>query len=429
MDKSFILRGHICCTPEANRLIIRENAYAVCADGVCRGVFDEVPERFSDLEVIDCGDRLVIPGLTDLHIHAPQFTYRGTGMDYELLDWLTQVAFPEEIRYADPQYAAGAYGIFADRMRQSATTRAVIFATIHPEATLILMDLMEKSGIVSLVGKVNMDRNAPPELTEKSAEHSAAETRRFIEESLKRGYRRTKPIITPRFVPSCTDALMEELGRIREAYSLPVQSHLSENPGEIELVRELEPEAAFYGDAYDRHGLFGRGGNTVMAHCVWSAPEETQRILDNGVWIAHCPSSNMNIKSGIAPVRRYLEKGIRIGLGTDVAGGTSESMFRAVTDAIQVSKLYWRHIDRTAKPLTFPESLYLATKGGGAFFGRVGSFEEGFAFDAVVLDDACEPCARPLPVRERLERAFYLELDRKGIVMKIADGERIILNS
>ena len=222
---------------------------------------------------------------------------------------------------------------------------------------------------------------------------------------------------------------MQELGRIREAYSLPVQSHLSENPGEIELVRELEPEAAFYGDAYDRHGLFGRGGNTVMAHCVWSAPEETQRILDNGVWIAHCPSSNMNIKSGIAPVRRYLEKGIRIGLGTDVAGGTSESMFRAVTDAIQVSKLYWRHIDRTAKPLTFPESLYLATKGGGAFFGRVGSFEEGFAFDAVVLDDACEPCARPLPVRERLERAFYLELDRKGIVMKIADGERIILNS
>ena len=425
MNRSFLLQGHICYTPEADKLVIRENAYAVCEDGICRGVFDEIPEQFTGMEVIDCGDRLILPGMSDLHIHAPQFAYRGTGMDCELLDWLETHAFPEESRYADPEYASKAYGIFAQKMRESATTRAVVFATIHPEATLILMDLMEKSGVVSLVGKVNMDRNAPPELTERDALQAAAGTRRFIEESLKRGYRRTKPIVTPRFVPSCTDALMEELGRIREEYDLPVQSHLSENPGEIDLVRELEPEAAFYGDAYDRHGLFGRGGNTVMAHCVWSSPEETQRILDNGVWIAHCPSSNMNIKSGIAPVRRYLEKGIRIGLGTDVAGGTSESMFRAVTDAIQASKMYWRHVDETAKPLTFPESLYMATKGGGSFFGRVGSFEDGYAFDAVVLDDSCEPAARPLPVRDRLERAFYLQLDRQGITMKIADGQMI----
>ena len=425
MNRSFLLQGHICYTPEADKLVIRENAYAVCEDGICRGVFDEIPEQFTGMEVIDCDDRLILPAMSDLHIHAPQFAYRGTGMDCELLDWLETHAFPEESRYADPEYASKAYGIFAQKMRESATTRAVVFATIHPEATLILMDLMEKSGVVSLVGKVNMDRNAPPELTERDALQAAAGTRRFIEESLKRGYRRTKPIVTPRFVPSCTDALMEELGRIREEYDLPVQSHLSENPGEIDLVRELEPDAAFYGDAYDRHGLFGRGGNTVMAHCVWSSPEETQRILDNGVWIAHCPSSNMNIKSGIAPVRRYLEKGIRIGLGTDVAGGTSESMFRAVTDAIQASKMYWRHVDETAKPLTFPESLYMATKGGGSFFGRVGSFEDGYAFDAVVLDDSCEPAARPLPVRDRLERAFYLQLDRQGITMKIADGQMI----
>ena len=425
MNRSFLLQGHICYTPEADKLVIRENAYAVCEDGICRGVFDEIPEQFTGMEVIDCDDRLILPGMSDLHIHAPQFAYRGTGMDCELLDWLETHAFPEESRYADPEYASKAYGIFAQKMRESATTRAVVFATIHPEATLILMDLMEKSGVVSLVGKVNMDRNAPPELTERDVLQAAAGTRRFIEESLKRGYRRTKPIVTPRFVPSCTDALMEELGRIREEYDLPVQSHLSENPGEIDLVRELEPDAAFYGDAYDRHGLFGRGGNTVMAHCVWSSPEETQRILDNGVWIAHCPSSNMNIKSGIAPVRRYLEKGIRIGLGTDVAGGTSESMFRAVTDAIQASKMYWRHVDETAKPLTFPESLYMATKGGGSFFGRVGSFEDGYAFDAVVLDDSCEPAARPLPVRDRLERAFYLQLDRQGITMKIADGQMI----
>ena len=426
MSRSFVLKGHICHTPDADRLEIRENAYAVCEEGTCKGVFDEIPERFRGLEVIDCTGKLVLPGMADLHIHAPQYAYRGTGMDYELLDWLEKAAFPEEIRYADPAYATEAYRIFAEKMKKSATTRAVIFGTIHTEATLILTDLMEKSGLISLVGKVSMDRNAPPELTEKDADTAAEEERRFIQESARRGYRRTKPVITPRFIPSCSSELLGALGRIRKEYSLPVQSHLSENPEEVELVAKLEPEAAFYGDAYDRYGLFGREGNTVMAHCVYSVPEEVQRIKDNGVWIAHCPSSNMNIASGIAPVRRYLDAGIRTGIGTDVAGGTSESMFRAVTDAIQVSKLYWRYRDREAKPLMFHEAFYMATKGGGSFFGKAGSFEEGYDFDALVLDDSSEPSARPLTVRNRLERAFYQELDKTGIVMKFADGERIL---
>ncbi len=437
MDRSFILQGHICYTPETDALVIRENAYAVCEEGVCRGVFDEIPERFSGLEVIDCSGRLIIPGLTDLHIHAPQFTYRGTGMDYELLDWLDRVTFPEEIRYADTAYAAKAYGIFAEEMKMSATARAVVFGTIHTESTLILAERMEQSGLVSFVGKVSMDRGAPPQMLEQDAASAADAERRFIAECAKRRYRRTKPIVTPRFVPACSDELMALLGRIRDEYGLPVQSHLSESPEEVELVRKMAPDAAFYGDAYDRFGLFGlsRGESsgsperfhTVMAHCVWSAPEETQRIPENGVWIAHCPASNINLTSGIAPVRRYLDAGIRVGLGTDVAAGHSASMFRAVTDAIQVSKLYRRHVDPGAKPLTFPEGFYLASKGGGAFFGKAGSFEEGYGFDALVLDDSGIPAARELNVRDRLERAFYLELDRIGIEMKVVQGQ-IILN-
>jgi len=426
LNRSFVLKGHICYTPEKDRLEVRENAFVVCGEGVCRGVFNELPAEYAGLEFIDCTGKLVIPGLVDLHIHAPQFTYRGTGMDYELLDWLNRIAFPEESRYADPEYAAAAYGIFSRKMKESATTRAVIFGTLHTDATLILADCMEKSGLVSYVGKVNMDRNSPDSLREKDAKQSAADTRQFIEECARRDYRKTRPIITPRFVPSCTDELMAELGTIRKEYGLPVQSHLSENPQEIELVRYLEPEAAFYGDAYDRYGLFGREGNTVMAHCVWSTPEETHRMRENGVWVAHCPTCNMNIASGIAPVRRYLEKGVRVGLGTDVAGGTCESMFDAVTDAIRASKLYWRYIDKEARPLTFPESLFLATKGGGAFFGKAGSFEKGYAFDALVLDDSSEPSARELSVRDRLERAFYLGLDRQGIIMKFADSERVL---
>lgn len=426
MNTSFILKGNICHTPAPDRLETLAQGFAVCEGGVCRGAFDAVPERFAGLEVVDCGDRLILPGLVDLHTHAPQYAFCGTGMDCELLDWLFQIAFPEETRYADAAYAERAYGIFARKLKEGATTRAVIFGTMHADATLTLMDLMERSGLVTLVGKVNMDRNAPADLMEPSPEQAAADTRRFIEACLRRGYRRTGPIVTPRFVPSCTDALMEKLGKIRREYDLPVQSHLSENHDEVAFVRELTPDAAFYGDAYDRFGLFGRDSRTVMAHCVYSTDAEVQRMRDNGVWVAHCPSSNMNIASGIAPVRRYMEAGLRMGLGTDVAGGSSISMFRAVTDCIQVSKMYWRYVDKEAKPLTFPEALFLATKGGGSFFGNTGSFEDGSAFDAVVLDDSAEPRARDLSVAERLERAFYWELDRSGITMKFVRGERVL---
>ena len=189
MGNSFILKGNICHTPRLGSLEIREHACIVCAEGTCRGIFDnisQIPEQYRALEVIDCGDRLVLPGMVDLHIHAPQYAFRGTGMDYELLKWLDRVTFPEEIRYADTGYAARAYEIFSNGLKKGATTRAVIFGTIHVRSTLILMDCMEKSGLISFVGKVNMDRHAPPELTEKSVSEAEADTRLFIEETRKR---------------------------------------------------------------------------------------------------------------------------------------------------------------------------------------------------------------------------------------------------
>ena len=143
------------------------------------------------------------------------------------------------------------------------------------------------------------------------------------------------------------------------------------------------------------------------------------------MFVAHCPASNLNLTSGIAPIRKYLDKGLRIGLGTDVAGGHSESVFRAITDAIQVSKLYFRLVDETAKPLVFSEAFYLATKGGGAFFGKVGSFEEGSEFDAVVLDDSVLVHPQHLTLAQRMERAVYLGLDEKNLTAKYVAGRRI----
>ena len=237
------------------------------------------------------------------------------------------------------------------------------------------------------------------------------------------------PILTPRFIPTCSDELLNELSEVRRTYDLPVQSHLSENPEEVMLIKLLMPQAAFYGDGYDRFGLFGGDARTIMAHCVYSSSEEIERIGERGVWIAHCPASNTNLASGIAPIRKYVDGGLRVGLGSDVAGGQTESMFRAITDAIQVSKLYWRYHDHSARPLSFSESFYLATKGGGSFFGQVGSFEEGFEFDAVVLDDSLAPHPQPLTLQDRVERAVYLGLDRGGIREKFIRGMKRGLES
>ena len=423
--EQLVIRGNILFTSQKEELRTVPRGYLICRDGVCQGVFQSLPEEYWDIPVTDYGDALIIPGLVDLHTHAPQYSFRGTGMDCELLEWLHWYAFPEEARYVNLDYAFLSYGLFAGQMERSATTRAVIFGTIHREATLLLMDLMEKTGIVSYVGKVNMDRNAPDELREPSPDASAFDTFGFVNGAVKRGYRRTMPILTPRFIPSCSDALLRELSEVRKAYDLPVQSHLSENPEEVELVRQLVPSAAFYGEGYERFGLFGGEAKTVMAHCVYSTPEEVERIRQNGVWVAHCPNSNMNICSGIAPIRRYLEKGIRVGLGSDVAGGQTESMFRAITDAIQVSKLRWRYLDSEALPLSFPEAFYLATKGGGSFFGQVGSFEPGYELDAIVLDDSLIRHPYALTLAERLERAVYLGLDQFGIRAKYVRGTRV----
>ena len=186
----------------------------------------------------------------------------------------------------------------------------------------------------SYVGKVNMDRNCPDFLTEGGAEESEKKTLRWLEET-QGVYDHTRPILTPRFIPSCSDDLMRRLSRIRRQYGLPVQSHLSENPGEVQWVRELCPGTSCYGAAYDQFGLFGGEAKTVMAHCVYSGEEERALMKERGVFIAHCPESNENLSSGIAPVRRYLEEGQNMGLGSDVAGGTSESIFRAMAEAIQ----------------------------------------------------------------------------------------------
>ena len=431
MKNSFVIKGNICQTINPRELDLHPNAYAVCVNGVSKGIFETLPLEYVSLPIFDYGDALIFPGMVDLHVHAPQYAFRGMCMDLELMDWLNRYTFPEEEKYENLEYAKKAYGMFVEALQKGATTRACIFATRHRYATELLMQLMEESGLVSYVGKVNMDREASEALTEESAEISAYNTFGWIN-ATKDKFKNTHPILTPRFIPCCTDKLMEELREIQMTYGIPVQSHLSESKGEIDFVKFLRPDNAFYGDSYNEYDLFGKNDDigtdvkTVMAHCVWSTDEEVELMRKNGVYVAHCPASNMNLTSGIAPIRKYLNLGLNIGLGSDVAGGHSDSIFRAITDAIQVSKMYFRMVNEEYKPLVFSEAFYLATKGGGKFFGNVGSFEEGYEFDAVIMDDSVLPHPQTLNLAERMERAVYLGLDSKRVSAKFVRGNKIM---
>lgn len=423
MTKTFVLKGNIIYSKNQNELNLFENSYLICQDGKSMGVFEKLDEKYKNIEVIDFGNKIISPGLVDLHIHAPQYNFRGMGMDLELLDWLNTYTFPSEAKFKDENYAKRSYQRFVNYLKFGPNTRHIIFASLHVKSTQILMDLMEKTKMVSFVGKVNMDRNGGVDLEEKDADESEKATLNWLE-NIKGKYKNTYPILTPRFIPSCTDELLEKLRKIKDDYKLPIQSHLSENLGEIEWVKELVPKSKFYGEAYELFDLFGKNNKTVMAHCVYSNEDEQNLIKENKVFIAHCPDSNTNLTSGIAPAGKYLRDGQKIGLGSDVAGGSHASIFKAMADAIKVSKLRYRLVDEKISPLSLEEAFYMATLGGGEFFGKVGSFEKGYEFDAIIIDDEKLLEEDKFNLKQRLERIVYLSKD-EDVVSKFVRGEKV----
>lgn len=420
---NFVLKGNILYSKNKDEINFFENSYLVCQEGLSKGVYESLPDEYKDYELIDYSGKIIMPGLVDLHIHAPQYNFRGCGMDLELLDWLNTYTFVSEAKFKDTNYARKSYERFVDYIRKGPNTRSVIFASLHVESTIILMDLLEKSGLVSFVGKVNMDRNGGVDLEEADADFSAKATLDWLN-ATKNKYENTYPILTPRFIPSCTDELLKKLQKIKDDYKLPIQSHLSENLGEIQWVKELIPESKFYGDAYDMFDLFGKTNKTVMAHCVYSKEDEQKLIKDNGVFIAHCPDSNTNLTSGIAPAGKYLREGQKIGLGSDVAGGSHASIFKAMADAIKVSKLRYRLLDDSIKALSLEEAFYMGTLGGGEFFGKVGSFDKDYEFDAIVIDDRRFLEEDYFSLIQRLERIIYLSEDR-DVIGKFVRGKKL----
>ena len=415
-----ILHGTIVHTPTKDVFDCHPDSYLISEDGKVTGIFQELPEKYKNVPVLDYGNSLILPGLCDMHVHAPQFVYRGLGIDLQLMEWLDRYAFPTEARFADLSYARIYYEAFADALAKNGTTRAVIFGTLHAPATALLMEILEKKKIGAYVGKINMDTLSPDYLCE-TPEQSLADTRKWIEDT-KDQFRFVKPAVTPRFIPTCSTSVLEGLGKLAQEFDLPVHSHISEDLGEMSIVRDRYPQYDNDGDVYDHFGLLT--SHTVMAHFISPTRHEMELIKERGVTIAHCPQSNGNVAAGIPPIRQMLDLGVKVGLGSDIAGGYSVSIFRAMSEAVYLSKLQWLRSEKKDSFLSVPESFYLGTKGGGQFFGKVGSFESGYEMDAIVIDDRslCVPANR-LSTEERVERVIHLADDR-NIIARFVSGEQ-----
>ncbi|KAJ7582955.1 hypothetical protein C8J56DRAFT_1055974 [Mycena floridula] len=328
----------------------------------------------------------------------------SSGQQYELLDWLEKITFPMESRFSDVQLATEAYKAVVRRIIDSGTTTCCYYGTLHLEATKKLADTISGYGQRAFVGKCNMDRNCPPDYVEPSHESSIETTKTLISyiKSLQSksipGEPLVQPILTPRFAISCSSPLLKSLGELASSEpAIRIQTHLAENPSEIEFTKELFPECRSYSGVYDSFGLLR--SNTVLAHAVYLEKEDLELIVKRKAGISHCPTSNFNLSSGVAPIGEYLDLGIKVGLGTDVSGGFSVSILQAMRDASIAAKVVAMQSKSSAKtslPNTFsnkqlsiPTLLYLATLGGAEVCNlerQTGSFAPGKSFDALLVD-------------------------------------------
>ncbi|MBP0447615.1 guanine deaminase [Roseomonas sp. SSH11] len=361
------------------------DALVVMRDGVITGFGDHAAERPrhpDDLEVHHYPEGIIAPGFVDAHVHYPQLEMTGA-FGETLLDWLRRYTFPTELRFADAAHAARAAGIFLRELLRAGTTTAAVYCTVHEHSANALFAGAERLGMRIIAGKVLMDRNAPEGLLD-GEDHGIPATRRLIARWHGRG--RLLYAITPRFAPSCTDAALQAAGRLWWDHpGTYVQTHLCETEKEIAWVRELFPAASSYLDVYDRAGLVGP--RAVMGHAVHVNEGDIAGLRESGCGVAHCPSSNLFLGSGLFRLHDVAGEGVRVALGSDVGAGTSLSTLRSLGDAYKVARL------RGAR-LHPAQAFWLATRGGAEALrleDRIGTIAPGMEADMVVLDPRATP--------------------------------------
>lgn len=436
------LRGTFYHAPTAERAeVLADAVIAIDGDGIITEVIagDDRRHAAAARDAISTAGLCFLPGFVDLHIHAPQYPQLGQALDEPLEVWLGKYTFPLEFKYRDLEFARPRYDTLVRDLIADGTTTALYFATVHLEATKLLAEIALTHGQRALIGKVVMDDPAscPSYYRDESAARAIAETRAFIDfvrQHPDNTAGRVLPVITPRFIPSCTDGALAGLGALALETGAHVQTHCSESDWAHDhaLTRYGITDAA----ALDRFGLLTR--RTVLAHAGFITDDDMQRIAQRGAAVAHCPVSNAYFANAVFPLRRALEKGVRVGLGTDISGGPISSMFDATRATVMASRMLQSGVDPETPPsqrgvaksaVPMSTAFHIATAGGAAALDLpVGRFEPGRKFDAIAID--CHASdggirlfgeADPLAI---LEKILYTAT-RQNIARVFIDGQPV----
>lgn len=406
-------------------------------DGVQR---DDLPSLLDQLQLpqaprlrILSKTEFLMPGFVDTHNHACQWGQRGLGGGLHILDWLDQVTFPNEAAFQNPQHAKRLYSACVAGFIKQGVTTCSYYGSLHGEATKILADICLAKGQRALIGKCNMDRNAPSYYKDKDDAESLHVTQSVIDYI--RGIDPTgtliKPVLTPRFAICCSDGLLTGLGAIAaQNPDLPIQTHFNEAQQEIDMTLSRFPQFTNEADLYEYYGLLTN--RTILAHCTLMTDEEIGKLRQADSGVAHCPIANTTVGGGFmaAPIHRFLKAGINVGLGTDSGGGFSSSILDAIRQAIIVSNA--RQLIHGDPALSIWQCFYLATLGGArvcSLDDKVGNFQVGKDFDALLIQTQTDDGVMTMvqegdSVRTILEK-FLISGDDRNIAEVYVRGRQL----
>ncbi|XP_050315687.1 guanine deaminase [Anthonomus grandis grandis] len=364
--------------------------------------------------------QILIPGLVDTHIHAPQYPNCGLGYDKTLMDWLDIYTFNLERKYRDLDLAKKVFDAVVRKTLDNGTTTACYFGSLFNEASLVLVDSVISHGQRGFVGKINMTQSPFKDYVE-TPQETVDNTIKFVEDVLAKQSNLVSPIITPRFAPSLELEDMTQLGKIAQKYNLRIQTHISENLDEISYVKEHFGMS--YAEVYETAQLLTN--KTILAHGIYLNQDDIDKLKKYQTAIAHCPDSNICLKSGLCDVKHLLEQDIIVGLGTDASGGSSPSIRSAMKSALDTS-ISVSFNKSNYQPLNYQDVFYLATLGGAkalAIEEKIGNFEAGKQFDALIIDanvngpiDYLQYCS-PLEI---LQKFIYCGDDRNVVSVFVA---------
>ena len=414
-----LIHADIVYSEDREHMAVHPDSYIAVEKGKVKGIWPVIPEEYRSVPVTDHGNGVLIPAFSDLHVHAPQYLNRGLEMDLLLEDWLNKCTFPLEAKYADPGFAKLVYDAFVDDMLANGTMHACVYGTIHSEATSYLIERMDKVGIKGFVGKVNMDRSAPTDLTE-DPEESVRETEALLEKYS--GNRNTKPILTPRFAPTCTGKLLYDLGNLGKKYGVGMQTHLVESLWEAEQARVLFPECSCDTEIYEKAGLMGNGP-VIGGHFIFPSEDDIRIMQKYDSYAVQCPDATVSVIAGIMQTGSLLDRGMKIGLGSDISAGHHIGVYTQAARAVQLSKLKEFYEPEGNRKISFPEAFWMATKQSGDLFGGTGSLEPGSVFDALVIDGLSD-AARDLSPAQTVERFCYIGT-KENIKARYINGKQI----